>query len=60
MNMKQIQHGDVSVELRETIAIVTLARPAKRNALSDANDGQPRAGVFGAAHKRWRGRAVRQ
>lgn len=39
MNMKQIQHGDVSVELRETIAIVTLARPAKRNALSDANDG---------------------
>ena len=34
--MKQIQHGDVSVELRESIAIVTLARAAKRNALSDA------------------------
>ncbi|MBC7709975.1 MAG: crotonase/enoyl-CoA hydratase family protein [Rhizobacter sp.] len=34
--MKQTQYGDVSVELRESIAIVTLARSAKRNALSDA------------------------
>lgn len=33
--MKQIQHDDVSVELRDSVAIVTLTRPAKRNALSD-------------------------
>ena len=27
---------EVSIELRDTIAIVTLKRPGKRNALSDA------------------------
>lgn len=31
--MKQIQHEGVLVKLRESIAIVTLARPTKRNAL---------------------------
>jgi (methylthio)acryloyl-CoA hydratase len=34
--MNQTQHGDVLVELRDTIAVLTLNRPAKRNALSDA------------------------
>lgn len=34
--MNQTQYGDVLVELRDAIAVVTLNRPGKRNALSDA------------------------
>lgn len=34
--MSQSQYGDVVVELRDAIAVVTLNRPAKRNALNDA------------------------
>ena len=34
--MNQMQYGDVVVELRDRVALVTLNRPSKRNALSDA------------------------
>ena len=34
--MHQSQYGDVTVELRDSIALVTLNRPSKRNALNDA------------------------
>ncbi len=34
--MRQTQYGDVTVELRDSIAVVALNRPAKRNALNDA------------------------